>query len=285
MRILVTGSDGQLGQALRAVLEPDHEVLWGDLPDLDVRKPTELRKLALGQRPELILHLAACTDVDLCEREPERAFAVNTRGTRNVALAAREVGARMVFVSSDYVFDGSQSRAYQEYDTPAPLNQYGWSKLHGERAVRDLVPEHCVVRTSGLFGPGGRNFARSIWEAQRRQSVLRVVCDQTCRPTYSRDLASALGSLISGGHLGVFHVASQGAARWCDFARAVVQAAGGEGTRVVEISSDELGRPARRPVHSVLATHVFEELTGGVLPHWREGLAAYIRDLRAAGEG
>jgi dTDP-4-dehydrorhamnose reductase len=281
MKILVTGSDGQLGRALRPVLDAAHEVVWGDLPDLDVRNWADLRNLVRGQRPNLILHLAALTDVDVCEQDIEQAFAVNALGTRAVAIAAREVAARLFFVSTDYVFDGSSRDPYQEYDTPGPLNCYGRSKLHGERAVRELAPEHCIVRTSGLFGPGGRNFAKSIWEAQARQQPLRVVADQTCRPTFAGDLAVALGALIEGGHVGTFHVASRGAVRWSEFARAVVQASGGEGADVVEISSTELRRPAPRPAYSVLATRAYEILTGRELPHWREGLAAYVRELRA----
>lgn len=281
MKILVTGSEGQLGRALRPVLEPAHDVLWGDLPDLDVRDRSALRSLVRGQRPELILHLAAQTRVDDCEQDPDSAFAVNSLGTRFVALAAREVGARLIFISSDYVFDGRAARPYREYDSPAPLNSYGWSKLHGERAVRELAPQHCIVRTSGLFGPAGRNFVTAIWEARARQAPLRVVADQICRPTFSGDLAAALGALIDGDHAGTFHIASQGAVSWCDFARAVAQSAGGDGAEVVEIASADLGRPAPRPAYSVLDTQAYEILTGRNLPHWREGLATYVRDLRA----
>ena len=276
MRLLVTGAGGQLGESLRGVLEPRHEVVWTDLEDLDVRDLGALRSAMSEHRPAAVVHLAAITDVDGCERRPEAAFEVNSLGARYAALAARECGARLLFLSSDYVFDGGLSRAYREYDDPAPLNVYGWSKLHGERASRELGGDCYVVRTSGLFGPGGRNFPEAILRATEGGSAVDVVDDQVCRPTYAGHLAEAVAVLLESANFGVYHVASAGETSWFDFARAILAAAGRDPRLVRPIASERLGRPARRPRRSVLDTRAYELTFGRVLPAWAEGLAEFL---------
>lgn len=279
MKILVTGAGGQLGEALRRALEPRHEVLWTDREELDVRDLAAVRDCVQSERPAAILHLAALTQVDACEGMPEMAFEVNSLGARYVALAAREAGARLLFVSTDYVFDGRQARPYAEYDTPRPLNIYGWSKLHGERAVEALVERHFVVRTSGLFAPGHACFPEAILRAAESGSV-RVVTDQTCRPTSAAHLAAAIGGLIESEDYGRFHIASAGPVSWYEFARAILTEAGLRRVRLEGIASAELGRPAPRPAQSVLDTHAYELTSGRVLPHWREGLAEFVAQRR-----
>ena len=276
MKLLVTGAGGQLGQSLRGALEPRHDVVWTDLEDLDVRDLQAMRAAALEHRPAAILHLAALTDVDGCERRPETAFEVNSLGARYAALAARECGARLLFLSSDYVFDGRLERAYREYDDPRPLNVYGWSKLHGERASRELAGGCYVVRTSGLFGPGGRNFPEAILRATEGHTPVDVVDDQVCRPTYAGHLADAIAVLLESPNLGVYHVASAGETSWFDFARAILQSAGRDPRLVRPIPSERLGRPAPRPRRSVLDTRAYELTFGRVLPSWSEGLAEFL---------
>jgi len=277
MRILVTGANGQLGQALRGLLDSGHEVIWTDLPELDVRDLPSLRSLMRGQRPNAVLHLAATTRVDDCESAPEATFEINSLGTRYIALAAREVEAQVLFISTDYVFDGRLGRAYREYDSPVPLNVYGWSKLHGERAVRELVPQHYVVRTSGLFGIGGANFVRTILRIHEREGRLRVVDDQICRPTYARHLAAALVRILDSGNYGIFHIASAQETSWFEFARAVLRAAGRDPETVEPISSREQESPAERPAYSVLDTRAYEMMFGEALAHWQEGLEEFLR--------
>jgi len=276
MRILVTGSDGLLGEALRRVLTQRHDVIWTDREDLDVRDLGSVRACVQAERPAAIIHLAAITQVDACERSPESAFEVNALGTRYVALAAREIEARLLFVSTDYVFDGALGRAYREYDTPAPLNVYGWSKLHGERAVEALVPRHFIVRTSGLFGAGRPCFPEAILRAVTRDGCAHVVDDQVCRPTYAGDLAAAAATIIAGEEYGRYHVASAGETSWFAFAQAVLEQAGSLRADVLRpVASAALKRAARRPAHSVLDTRAYEWTFGQALPHWSEGLARF----------
>ncbi len=278
MKILITGAAGQLGRAVRLELEPRHEVLTTDLEDLDVRDLSALRAYVSAQRPGVILHLAALTQVDVCEQRPEAAFEVNTLGTRYVALAAREVGAELAVLSSDYVFNGRASSPYREYDNPDPINVYGRSKLGGERAVTSLLEAHYVVRTSGLFGPGGANFVAAILAAHRRDGRVKVVRDQVCRPTYAGDLARALARMVGSGNYGIYHVASAGETSWFEFARAILKAAGENPGAAEPIGSDALARPAARPPYSVLDTRSYELTFGHVLPHWDEGLKAYFAE-------
>jgi len=207
---------------------------------------------------------------------PAVAFEVNALGTRYVALAAREAQARLLFVSTDYVFDGLQTRPYGEYDTRRPLNIYGWSKLHGERAVEALVERHFIVRTSGLFGAGRPCFPEAILRAAQTESRLRVVGDQVCRPTYAGHLADAIAAILATEDYGRFHVASAGETSWFDFARAIMEAAGLRRPRVEAVSSADLGRPAPRPARSVLDTRAYELTLGRGLPHWREGLTEFL---------
>lgn len=276
MRLLVTGANGQLGQALRTCLEPRHEVVWTDLDDLDVRDLAGVRGVIGEHRPQGILHLAATTQVDACEARPEATYEVNALGARYVALAAAEAGAELIFISTDYVFDGRATRPYLEYDDCDPLNAYGRSKLYGERAVAALLPRHYIVRTSGLFGPGGRNFVEAILTARKRGNPLRVVRDQVCRPTYAPHLAEALRRMVGSGNYGTYHVASTGETSWFDLARAVLSAAGHDPDAVEPITSGQLQRPARRPAYSALDTRAYELTFGQALPNWMEGLRAYL---------
>jgi len=276
MRILVTGASGQLGQALKGALEPRHEVIWTDLEELDVRDLAGVRGCIGDERPQAVLHLAATTQVDACEARPEATYEVNALGARYVALAAAEAGAEMVFISSDYVFNGRAGRPYLEYDDCDPLNVYGFSKLYGERAVTAVLPRHYVVRTSGLFGPGGGNFVAAILAARGRGERLRVVRDQICRPTYADHLAEAIRRLVGSGAYGTYHVASAGEASWYEVARTVLAQAGQAAYPVEPITSAELGRPARRPAYSVLDTRAYELTFGHALPNWKEGLEAYL---------
>ncbi len=276
MKLLVTGAAGQLGEALRDVLENGHEVVWTDVEELDVRDLEGTRAHLAEQRPYAVLHLAAMTQVDACEAQAERAFEVNALGTRYLALAAREIGAEMLFISTDYVFGGAARDPYHEYDPPDPINVYGRSKLHGERAVSSLVPQHYIVRTSGLFGPGGQNFVEAVLRKARAGESLRIVADQICRPTFAPDLAAAVGMIIGSGNYGIFHVASAGETSWAGFAREILKAARITGIGLEEISSAELDRAAPRPAYSVLDTRAFELTFGHVLPPWTAGLSRYL---------
>jgi dTDP-4-dehydrorhamnose reductase len=270
----VTGANGQLGRAMRRHLA-GHDVVATGRQDLDVTDPEAVREAVGGWRPGVVVNCAAFTDVDGAERHPEQAARVNGEAVRHLALACREVGAALVQVSTDYIFDGRTDRPYRVDDPPNPLNVYGASKLQGERHALALLPEAYVVRTSWLYGVGGRNFVETMLRLGRERAEIRVVTDQRGAPTFADDVARAIADLIATGRYGVYHVTNQGATTWFEFARHIFAAAGMR-VDVVPTTSAAFGRPARRPANSVLDPHPLEETIGYLLPRWEDGLARYL---------
>lgn len=250
---LVTGAGGQLGRALADEFAADGVVALARA-DWDVSLPPPP-----GLAPDVVLHAAAWTDVDGAESDPQQAAAVNVGGTANAA----ELGAPLVYFSTDYVFDGRKREPYVESDGPNPLSVYGRTKLHGEAAAGERA---WIVRSSWLFGPTGTNFVRTMLELGAERDEVAVVDDQRGSPTYVGQLAAATRRVLRLPY-GVYHVAADGEATWADFAEAIFEEAG-LGTQVRRISTAELGRPAPRPAYSVLRS----EKGAPVLPHWREGL-------------
>jgi dTDP-4-dehydrorhamnose reductase len=279
MRVLITGAKGMLAYVLAPVLEPDHQVTGVDLADCDVRDPEAVRRTVGGYRPELVMHLAAYTDVDGCELNGLRAKETNGEGTRNIAQAAKEFGAAVLYVSTDYVFDGHQAEPYGEDAPTNPLNAYGLSKLEGELYLQAILDRYFIVRTSWLYGPMGRNFVGTILELAQHRRELQVVDDQRGSPTYTRHLASKLAQLARTEQYGVYHVSGQGSCTWFEFAQAIVNLAGLTGVRVVPVASSQIARPARRPANSVLENRRLTSGRWGLIPHWREGLRCYLEEL------
>jgi dTDP-4-dehydrorhamnose reductase len=234
--------------------------------ELDVTDAAAVRE-ALA-RAEVVINCAAYTDVDGAESHPERAHAVNADGARNVAAAAAEAGAAVIYVSTDYVFDGGKSAPYVESDPTGPLQEYGHSKLEGERATLDANPRALVVRSSWLFGAGGSNFVETMLRLGRERAELRVVDDQVGCPTFTRHLAEAIVALAGRDERGVLHIAGGGSCSWFEFARAILEHADAD---VRPCATEDFPRPARRPANSVLVS----ERGAPELPHWREGLDAY----------
>ncbi len=275
MRIVVTGAKGQLGIELMRCLAGGGEVLGVDLPELDITAASCSDALA-ALRPDWIVHAAAVTDVDRCEREPDVAMAVNARGTRRVAEACRRAGAGLVYLSTDYVFDGTKGAPYLEDDPPAPLNAYGRSKLEGERAACAIAPHWAVVRTAWLYGSHGKNFVRAIREKAAAGGPLRVVDDQVGSPTYATDLAEAIACLLARELTGVFHVTNAGACSWYEFAAAILLLTGQASVPLLRMTSDELNRPARRPALSVLENAAWRKAGLPPLRPWQEALAIML---------
>lgn len=273
MRILITGANGQLGSALQRTLTGEDLVLK-DLPDFDLTTPTCEDQIR-DARPAVIVHVAAYTNVDGAEREPERAAAVNVQGTTYVARAAAALHARLLYLSTDYVFDGTKMSPYCEEDSPRPLNQYGRSKYEGERAVLSLCPNSVVVRTAWLYGHDGQNFVKTIMRLAQERPVLEVVSDQRGCPTYADDLARALKSLVSSGAQGIYHVTNGGDASWHEFAQAIVRHVG-LSTAVHPISTVQSGRPAKRPAYSVLSGDRFAR-DFFPLPTWQDALYRFMK--------
>jgi len=279
VKALVLGSAGQLGRELAQRLG-DALVWAGGRAELDVTDERAVAALLARQRPDVVFNATAYNRVDAAESEPERAFAVNARAPRALALAARDAGALLVHVSTDYVFDGSSTRPYREDDPAHPLSVYGESKLQGERHVLASGAEALVVRTSGVLGRRGSaqkggSFVDRILAQARAGKPLRVVADQVFAPTSAGELAGALVELVRLGARGLYHVTNQGSCSWRELATAVLAAAGLE--RPVEaIAAAELGLPARRPAYSVLDTSRGRALGLPPLRPWREALADIV---------
>jgi dTDP-4-dehydrorhamnose reductase len=274
LKALVTGAGGQLGRALVASLGASARPLTRG--DLDVTDAAAVSAVVHSIRPDVVINATAYNKVDAAEAEMEAAFAVNAAAVLNLALAARRGGALFIHVSTDYVFDGTGSRPYVEDDAPRPINAYGRSKRAGEMMVEAVGAPALLVRTSGVFGPGGSrakggSFVDRILERARTGAALRVVDDQRFAPTYAPDLAAAIVALIASGATGTVHVASEGACSWYELAVAALEIADVR-TRVDRISSAELAAPARRPAYSVLSSARYAQRTGSPLRSWRAAL-------------
>ena len=219
MRVLVLGSEGQLGSELCRILE-DHDLIPATHDEVDIAQLAQLAKFAGHVRPEVIINAAAYTDVDGCETNQEMAFLVNAIGARNAAIAARKVGASLIHISTDYVFDGNNKEGpYAEYDSPQPLNIYGWSKLLGEQMVMAQNPRTFILRVAWLYGPIGRNFVKTMLALAQDKEELRVVKDQRGTPTFAGDVARQIKLLIDTESYGLYHCTSQGSCTWYEFAR------------------------------------------------------------------
>ncbi len=275
MRILITGANGQLGSALQEILSGE-ELILKDLPDFDLTDPSCEAQI-LTARPEVILHVGAYTNVDGAEREPDRARAVNVQGTTFVARAAEALRARLVYVSTDYVFDGEKKTPYTEADAPHPLNQYGLSKYEGEQAALELCRNTLVVRTAWLYGHAGQNFVKTIMRLANEKPVLEVVADQRGCPTNAEDLARAMKKLLVLDARGVCHVTNGGDCTWHDLAEAIVRQMG-LSTVVRPITTAQAGRLARRPAYSVLSNERLAMLWQP-LPSWPEALARFMKRM------
>ncbi len=276
MRIFITGADGQLGSELRRVLRGE-TLLLGTWPQFDLEKP-DVERSIVETGPDVVIHAAAYTNVDQAEREPDRVMRINADGTRRVAQAAAAVGAKLIYLSTDYVFDGEKRVPYVETDEPRPINVYGRSKLEGEREAMAHCPNTLVVRTSWLYGSTGKNFVRTILRLAVEQPVLKVVADQRGCPTHAGDLADALCRLLPQDLRGILHVAGAGDCTWYEFACAIVSSTS-LSARVEPISTEEAGRPARRPAYSVLSCRRLHD-AGIRMPHWRESLTRFLREER-----
>jgi dTDP-4-dehydrorhamnose reductase len=273
-----------LGSALAPWVEPGNQVIGVDRQDFDIRDVSAVRKAVVDLRPDFVYHLAAYVDVDSSEAHPQRAEEINNLGTRHVATACAEIGAVLLYVSSDYVFDGHLERPYREDDCPHPLGAYGLSKFRGEQHVQALVTRHFIVRTAWLFGLRRKNFVATVLKLANAGADLRVVSDQRGSPTYAGHLAPVLAQFSRVRTYGIYHVTGSGSCSWFEFAQAIVKAQGYDGARVIPITSQESGRPAPRPANSVLENRRLVQDGWGELPHWTDGLADYLAAARAAGE-
>jgi dTDP-4-dehydrorhamnose reductase len=273
MRILITGAQGQLGHALRQALSGE-DLILKDLPEFDLTR-SESESQIVAARPAVILHAGGYTNVDGAEREPDRALAVNAQGTALVARAAAMLNARLIYLSTDYVFDGAKATPYREEDVPHPINVYGRSKHGGEIAALTGCPDTLVVRTAWLYGHTGNNFVKTIMRLADEKAFLEVVGDQRGCPTNADDLALVLKDLLVNELRGICHVTNTGDCTWHEFAEAIVSLMD-LSTPVRPITTAQAGRLARRPAYSVLAHDRLGTVRTPLL-HWRDALARFIK--------
>ena len=280
MRVLVTGAGGQVGAELVAAFGADehHEVIGLDHAAVDVADRGAVLGAVTSTRPDVVIHPAAWTAVDACEGDVDRAFLVNALGTRHVAEGARRVGAPVVYVSTDYVFDGTKDGPYLEWDEPSPRSVYGASKLAGER---ELDPGSTIVRTSWVCGYHGANMVKTILRLAGEHDVLGFVDDQRGHPTFADDLASMIKRLAVERRPGTFHVTNQGVVSWYEFAREVLTATGQDPDRVQPVATADLrpARPAPRPANSVLDNAALRMSDIGLLDDFRVPLRRLVARL------
>ncbi len=288
-RILVIGAKGMLGRDLLEMFRSSKEagspqgfeVVGWDIDEIDVRQQSSTLSKIEGFCPEIVIHLAAYTDVDGCEANRDAAFRVNAEGTKHVAMGAKACGAKVIYLSTDYVFDGKKEKPCLENDPPNPLNVYGQTKLKGELYLQELVEDHLIIRTQWLYGRYGRNFVSSILLQAREKQTLTIVDDQTGSPTYTVDLSKAILALIRHNSRGIFHAANRDVCTWYAFGQAILKFSRVEGVCLIPISSKALGRPAVRPSYSVLNTQKLERETGISLRHWSEALREYLGEVNS----
>jgi dTDP-4-dehydrorhamnose reductase len=281
MKLLVTGAAGMLGRdVMLAAGNAGHDVVGFGRTELDVTSPAALEKKLELERPDVVINCAAWTDVDGAEQAEPAAFAVNGTGAGNVAAAAAAVGASVVYVSSDYVFDGAKGSPYVESDQVAPLSAYGRTKLAGEEATVAANKRHFVVRSAWLFGIGGPNFVETMLRLASSHGEVLVVRDQVGSPTYTWHLAYGVVRLIEGIEFGIHHMAAAGQCSWYEFAREIFEQAKVE-CKVLSITTEEFGRPAPRPPFSALTSQREHAIR---LPSWEDGLAGYLAQRQAERE-
>ncbi len=295
MKILITGSNGQLGKDLKPVLEmAGHEVAARSSAELDVTDKGKVAAEVAAFAPDVVINAAAYTKVDLAEKERARARSVNASGAANVAYAASNAGAAIVHVSTDFVFDGASPRPYTETDGVNPLGVYGATKLEGEQEIERALGRHVIVRTSWLYGALGHNFVKTILRLAGQMELIRVVYDQTGTPTWTKDLAGALAEVVRSigeGNVewGLYHYSNEGVASWYDFAVAILEEAEASGLelkcRTVEpILSAEYPTPAARPPYSVLDKTKIKRTFGVRIPHWRAALRNMMKELHGGSD-
>jgi dTDP-4-dehydrorhamnose reductase len=275
MRIVITGAAGRLGGSLADNLGGTHDVTGLDRAALDITDFAAVTKQIGDLRPDVVIHPAAWTDVDGCARNPERAIRINGAGAQHIALAAAQVGAAVVQISTNEVFDGAQTAPCYEYDSTHPANPYGASKLYGERAVMATNPRHYIVRSSWLFAHGGRNFIQAILGAADAGKPLRVVVNEVASPTYNDDLAGAIARLIETGRYGIYHLTNSGVCSRYAFARYVLDRTGRAEVPIQPISSHEWPRPSSPPQYTHLA-NIAGAMAGITLRPWQEAVDAFL---------
>lgn len=278
-KIIVTGCNGQLGRAVNLFFKDNKDISFvnTDVGELDITNIDKVMKLAREVQPYAIINCAAHTGVDACETEYDKAFKINAIGPRNLSIAARETGAKLMHISTDYVFDGKGTRPYVETDATNPQGAYGSTKLAGENFVKDFADRYFILRTAWLYGDG-KNFAKTMLRLSETNEKVRVVGDQFGSPTSASELTKAINALLFTENYGMFHATCEGSCSWAEFAREVFRLAG-KTTKVEAITTEEFGAPAPRPAYSILENRMFKLTTDFMFADWHDAIAEYMKTL------
>ena len=282
MKLLVTGVKGQLGYDVCKVLSArgiEHRGV--DIEDFDITNVQATHDYIAAYRPDGVIHCSAWTAVDRAEDELEKVRAVNAEGPRNIASACKEIGAKLVYISTDYVFPGTGDRFYEPDDPTGPLGAYGVTKLEGEQAVQALLERYFIVRVSWVFGKNGNNFVRTMLRLAETKSELNVVCDQIGSPTYTADLAPLLCDMVVSEKYGVYHATNEGICSWAEFAEEIFRLAGKD-VKVNPVPTSEYPTRAVRPLNSRMSKAKLEAMGFSWLPDWHDALVRYLRELEGA---
>lgn len=273
MRILVTGANGQLGREVTKQ-GSGHELYLTDVDTLDITNGKAVSTLFREIKPDAVIHCAAYTNVDAAEVDPDGAFKANVVGSQNIAAGCLEMGSRMVYVSTDYVFSGDRQVPYREFDKINPQTVYGTTKWQGEEVVRQILGRHYIIRTAWLYGEGN-NFVRTMLKLAEQHDTLRVVHDQVGTPTSTVDLAKAIFGLLASDAYGTYHGTCQGQCSWYEFAYEIFKQTS-KRVNVIPVTTDEFPRPAKRPAFSVLDNYMLRMTVGDPMRKWQEALKQYI---------
>lgn len=279
MKILVTGGSGQLGWDVCRELEHRQiQVVAPCSSELDITNGGEVRNTLMREKPDAVIHCAAYTKVDLAEDEPEQCWAINVDGTRNIAAACKSIGAKMMYISTDYVFPGTGEQFYEPTDPVGPVNTYGRSKLAGELAVQSLLEQYFIVRISWVFGKNGDNFVKTMLRLAETRTELNVVSDQIGSPTYTADLAPLLCDMVQTENYGVYHATNEGTCSWAEFAEAIFEQAGKTVT-VHPIPTSAYPTRAVRPLNSRMSKEQLEENGFFSMPEWHSALTDFLNEI------
>lgn len=280
-KIIITGCNGQLGREMNRFYagNTDIELINTDVEELDITNVDAVMSLAKETKPYAIVNCAAYTAVDACETNQDLAFKVNTIGPRNLAIAARETGAKILHVSTDYVFDGTKETPYYESDPICPQSVYGSTKAEAEKMVQQMADRYYILRTAWLYGEG-KNFAKTMLRLAETNDMVRVVGDQFGTPTSAYELTKGIDSLLFTDNYGLFHATCEGSCNWAEFAAEIFRLAGKD-TKVQPITTAEYNAPANRPAHSVLENYMFKMTNGYMFADWHDAIEKYLKEMNA----
>lgn len=280
LKFMVTGANGQLGyDVIKQLKELKLNAIGTDSDDMDITKKEAVEAKILTEKPDIIIHCAAYTEVDKAEDEKDICYAVNVEGTRNIAEAAKKINATMVYISTDYVFDGKGEKPHIEEKEISPINYYGFSKAQGERVVRELLEKHFIVRTSWVFGKNGNNFVKTMLKLAEAKNEINIVNDQVGSPTYTKDLALLISRMIQTKQYGTYHATNEGYTSWYEFAKKIFEESG-INMKVNPIPSSEYPTKAQRPMNSRLAKENMDKVGLDRLPEWQDAIKRYLVELK-----